>query len=105
MVETAYRCSANLLGDRLHIMQDMHGQVGRSLVAELGAGHDCVPDKVDTNLVGRAEHYWRRHHIFLFSRACSLATELPDIHDVTLIPAAGMKYGRATGRKVGANHL
>src|SRR6476660_4047977 len=71
----------------------MHGQFACSLVSKLGVSLDGVPDQFETEGIGRAEDRWRSHHFFLFSRACSLATELPDDTDGTPFSASRIEEG------------
>src|SRR5258705_13129273 len=75
--------SARLLGDRIQRVQDVHGQVACGLVSKLRVSLDGVLDEFKTLDVRRAENCWRSHRAVLFSRACSLVTELPDTYDVT----------------------
>src|ERR1700730_1657623 len=72
----------------------MHGQLACSLVSKLGVSPDGLGDEIKTVVVGRADHCWRSHHIFLISRACSLAIELPDTFNVTPFPVTGDRPGR-----------
>ena len=76
-------------------MQHVHGEFARSLVRKLGMSLDGVTDEFEALQVGCAERCWRSHHIFLFGRACWLATELPDINDTTLFSASWVSTAAA----------
>ena len=66
-------------------MQNMHSKFCCGLVAEFGVIL-MVSVTSSTRLVVRGSGMcWRCHDDFLFSRACSLATELPDASHRTLL--------------------
>lgn len=87
------RTLADPFGNRIECVQDMFRQFGCRFVSKLRMRRDGVLDQFETSVVGRLDASWRRHHVFLFSRACSLVPELPAAYDVTLLLVVGGEYG------------